>query len=124
MEVDGNREWESSPNATTTIIRRRVELHGCKEENKRMIKELVEKKQMTSVMLQSLSNLQRQINSRHHLIEVEGSRRNSHKKNVKLNPRKKGFKISQPLKQQKNPSQVYIDPSRVMRENTKKRLKC
>ena len=42
-KVDGNREQESSPDAATTIRILRVELQGCKEENKRLVKDLVEK---------------------------------------------------------------------------------
>ena len=50
--------------------------------------------------------------------------RNSHKTNVKLNPRKEGFKPSHLLKNRRNPSQDEIDSVRVMRENPKKPLKC
>ena len=64
-EADGKRGQESSLDATTTIRSLRVELQGCKEENKRMIKELVEKRKMTSVMLQSLADLQRKIKYGH-----------------------------------------------------------
>ena len=63
----GKREQESSPNATATIRSLRAELQDCKEENKRLVKDLVEKNQMTSVMLQSLEYLQRQVNFGHHL---------------------------------------------------------
>ena len=75
-------------------------------------------------MIKSLAELQRKINSRHQLTEIEGSRRSSHKKNEKLNPRKKGFKPSHLLKQQRKLSQDVIDPTRVMRKNTKTPLKC
>ena len=69
-KADGNREQENSPDATATIRILRVELQGCKEENKRMIKELVEKNQMTLAMLQSLVDLQRKIKSRHQLMKI------------------------------------------------------
>ena len=75
-------------------------------------------------MLQSLAGLQRQLNSGHQLAKVEGSRRSSHDKNEKLNPRKKGFKPSHLLKQQRKLSQDVIDMTRVMRKNPKEPLKC
>ena len=55
-------EHESSPNAATTIRILRAKLQDCKEENKRLVKDLVEKNQLTTTMLQSLADLQRQIN--------------------------------------------------------------
>ena len=42
-EADGKREQESSLDVAATIRSLRVELQGCKEENKRMNKVLVEK---------------------------------------------------------------------------------
>ena len=50
-EVVGNKEQESSPDGIATIRSLRVELQDWKEENKRLVKDLVEKNQMTSVML-------------------------------------------------------------------------
>ena len=41
-EVVGKREQESSPDTVTTIRSMRVELQDCKEENKRLVKALVE----------------------------------------------------------------------------------
>ena len=84
----------------------------------------MEKNQLTTTMLHSLAYLQRQINSQHQLTEVEGSRINSHEKNEKLNPKKRGFKPPHLVKQQRKPSQVLIDLTRVMRENPKEPLKC
>ena len=66
-EADGKRKQESSLVDEATIRSLRVELQGCKEETKRMIKALVEKIQITSFILQSLVDLQRQINSWRHL---------------------------------------------------------
>ena len=43
IEIDGKKEQESSPDVAATIRSMRVELQSCKEENKRMIKALVEK---------------------------------------------------------------------------------
>ena len=75
-------------------------------------------------MLQNLADLQKQINSGNQLTEIEGSRINSHKKNEKLNPSKKGFKPYHLLKKQSHPSQALIEPSRVMRENPRKPVQC
>ena len=75
-------------------------------------------------MLESLENLQRKIKSGYQLTEVEGSRRNSHEKNEKLNPRKKGLKPPLLLKQQRQPSQDVIESAKVMREKLKEPLKC
>ena len=86
----------------------KAELQDCKEENKRLVKALVEKSQLTITMLQSLTGLQIQINSGHQLIEVEGSRRSSHEKNEKINLRKKGFKPPHIPKQQRKPSQAVL----------------
>ena len=41
-ETDGKKEQESSPDVAATIRSLRVELQGRKEENKRMIKVLIE----------------------------------------------------------------------------------
>ena len=60
-------EHESSPDAAATIRILRAGLQDCKEENKRLVKSLVEKKQLTTSMLHSLAYLQRRINSRHSL---------------------------------------------------------
>ena len=85
---------------------------------------MVEQNQLTTTMLQSLADLQRHINSGHHLKEAKGIRRNYHEKNKKLNPRKKGFKPSHLLKQQRQPSQVVIELARMIREKLKEPLKC
>ena len=61
-----------------------MELQSCIEENKRVIKAMEEQNQLTTAMLQSLTDLQRKINYVHQTTNTEGSRRNSHKKNVKL----------------------------------------
>ena len=58
-EAVGRRERESSPDATATIRSLREELQDCKEENKRLVKALVEENQLTTTMLQSLAYLQR-----------------------------------------------------------------
>ena len=67
-------------------------MEDCKEENKRLVKALVEQNQLTTAMLESLENLQRKIKSGNQLTEIEGSERNYYEKNEKLNPRKKAFK--------------------------------
>ena len=85
-EAIGKREQESSLDVVATIRILKVEFQDCKEENKRLVKALVEQNQLTTAMLQNLADIQRQINFGHQLTEVEGSRRNSHKKNEKLNP--------------------------------------
>ena len=43
---------------------------------------------------------------------------------MKLNPRKKGFKPSHLLKQQRQPSQAVIEQTIVMREKLKEPLRC
>ena len=64
-EAIKKQEHESSPYDAATIRILRVELQDCKEENKRLFKDLVEKKQLNTAMLQSLGDLQRKINSGH-----------------------------------------------------------
>ena len=91
---------------------------------RKLVKDLVDKNQFTTTMLQSLEDLQRQINDGHQLTEIEGSRRNSHDKNEKLNPRKKGFKPHHILKKQRQSSQAVIEPARMMREKLKEPLEC
>ena len=120
----GKGEQESFPDAVVSIIILRTELQDRKEENKRLVKDLVEKNQLTTAILQSLVDIQRQINSGHQLTEAEGSRKISHKKNEKFNPRKKGFKPSHLLKQRRQPSQAVIEPTKIMKENLKEPLKC
>ena len=95
----GKGEQESFPDAAVTIRILRIELQDCKEENKRLVKAMVEQNQLITSMLQNVEDLQRQINSGHQLTEAEGSRKISHKKNEKFNPRKKGFKHSHLLRQ-------------------------
>ena len=65
IEVVDKREQESSPDAAATIRILRVELQGCKEENKILVKDLVEQNQLTTTMLHSLVDLQRLINYGH-----------------------------------------------------------
>ena len=75
-------------------------------------------------MLQSLAYLQRKINYGHQLTKMEGIRINSHEKNEKLNPRKKGFRPHHLLKQQRQPSQALIELAKIMREKLKEPLEC
>ena len=77
-KFDRKRNQETSPNIAATIKSLRME----------------EQNQLIAAMLQSLKNLQRQIKYGHQTTNTEGSRRNSRKKNVKLNQRRKGFKPS------------------------------
>ena len=58
-KTNGKKEQESSPDATATIRSMSVELQSCREENKRMIKDMEEKNQLTAAMLRSLKYLQR-----------------------------------------------------------------
>ena len=85
---------------------------------------MVEQNQLITAMLHNVASLQRQINSGHQLTEAKESRKNSHKKNENLRPRKKYFKPSHLLKQQRQLSQVVIEHTRVLRENLKEPLKC
>ena len=50
---------ESSLGVVATIRSLREELQDCKEENKRLVKDLVEKNQLTTTILQNLADLQR-----------------------------------------------------------------
>ena len=50
-EAVEKREQESSPNAAATIRSLRAELQDFEEENKRLVKALVEKNQLTTSML-------------------------------------------------------------------------
>ena len=89
-----------------------------------MIKALEEQNQLTTTMLHSLTNLQRQIHSGHPVTNTEGGRRNSCKKNVKLGQRKKGSKPFHSRDQQRQPSQAVIKPTRMMGDKPRKPLKC
>ena len=98
-ETLGKGEQESFLDVSVTIKILRTELQDCKEENKRLVKAMVEQNQLIIAMLQNVEYLQRKINSGHQLTKIEGSRRNSHKKDLKLDSRKRGFKPSHLLKQ-------------------------
>ena len=50
-EAARKREQESSPYGEATIRILRVELQGCKDQNKRLVKALVEQNQLTTTML-------------------------------------------------------------------------
>ena len=65
IEFDGKGNQETSLNIAATIRSLKVELQRCREENERMIKDLEEKNQLTTTILQSFKDLQRKINSRH-----------------------------------------------------------
>ena len=56
-------KWEpkSSPNDTTAIRSLKEDLQDRKEENKRLVKALVEKNQLNTVLLQSLEEFRRKI---------------------------------------------------------------
>ena len=98
IEAIGKWEQESSLDAAVTIRSLTTELQDCKEENKKLVKAMGEQSELITAMLQNVAYLQIQINSRHQLTKEEASRKNSHKKNEKLNPREKGFKPSRLLK--------------------------
>ena len=102
IEFDRKRNQETPPNIATTIKSLiKMELQGYRKENERMTKALEEKNQLTVAIIQSLTDLQRQINYGHQKMNTKGSRRNSRKKKVKLDQRKKGFKPSHSQNQQR-----------------------
>ena len=90
-DIVGKEEQESFPDATVTIRILRIELQDCKEENKRLVKAMVEQNQLITTILQNVADFQRQIKSGHQLTEAEGSRKNSHKKNEKLKTKEERF---------------------------------
>ena len=88
-----------------------MELQNCRENNKRMVKAQEEKNQLTTTILQSLTDLQGQVNSRH-------------QRDVKLVQRKKGFKPSHFQDQQKYPSQAMTKPAKMMGDKPRKPFRC
>ena len=81
---NGRRYQETPPDIAATMRSLRVELQSCREDNERMIKAQEEKNQLNAAMLQILTDIQRQINSRHWTKNPErsgsSSRRNSRKR--------------------------------------------
>ena len=80
-ETVGKGEQESFPDAVATIRILRAKLQDCKEENKRLVKSMVEQNQLITTMLQNVAGLQRKINFGYQLTEAEGSRKKSQKNN-------------------------------------------
>ena len=62
---NGRRYQETSPDITTTMRSLRVELQSCREENERMLKAQEDQNQINAAILQSLKDVQGQINSGH-----------------------------------------------------------
>ena len=60
-----------------------MELQSCREDNETMIKYQEEKNQLNAAMLQSLSNIQRQINSGYQTTNLEGIRSSSRRNSCK-----------------------------------------
>ena len=81
IEFDREINQKNSPNLAPTIRGLKVELQNCKENNERMVKAQEEQNQLTTAILQSLTDLRGQVNS-------------WHQRDVKLGQRKKGFKPS------------------------------
>ena len=80
-ETVGKGEQESFLDAAVTIRMLRTKLWDCKEENKILVKAMVEQNQLITTMLQNVAGLQRKLNFGYQLTEAEGSRKNSHKNN-------------------------------------------
>ena len=83
-ESNGRRNLETPPDIAATMRILRVDLQSYREDNERMIKAQEYQNQLNASMLQSLTNIQRNINSRHLTSDPEGSgnssRRNSRKR--------------------------------------------
>ena len=83
IESNGRRNQETPPDIAATVRSLRVELQSCREDNERMIKAQEEQNQLNASMLQSLTDIQRQINSRHRSSNLEGSRSSSRRNSRK-----------------------------------------
>ena len=73
-ESNGRRNQETPPDSAATMRILRVELQSCKEDNERMLKAQEDQNQINSAILQSLTDIQGQINSGHHTTNPERSR--------------------------------------------------
>ena len=73
IESNGIRIQETPLDIAATMRSLRVELQSCREDNERIIKSQEEKNQLNATMLQSLTEIQRQINSGHQTTNSEGS---------------------------------------------------
>jgi hypothetical protein len=60
-EYDERRVVETPPYLAKTVKSIMVELRSCKSDNKRLIKEQEKKTEINAVLLQSLSDIQRQL---------------------------------------------------------------
>ena len=67
-ESNGRRYHETPPDFATTMRSLRVEMQSYREDNERMIKSQEEKNQLNATMLQSLTDIQRQMNSGHRAV--------------------------------------------------------
>ena len=65
IESNRRRNQETPPDIAATMRILRVEFQSCREDNERMIKTQEEQNQLNAAMLQSLTDIQRQINFGH-----------------------------------------------------------
>ena len=63
-ESDKRRAVETPPDLVETVRSLMVKLQSCKGENERLIKEQEKKMEIDAVLLQSLSDIQRQLQHR------------------------------------------------------------
>ena len=74
IESNGNIYQETLSDIAATMRSLRVELQNCREDNERMLKAQKDKNQINATILQSLTDIQGQINSGHQTANPERSR--------------------------------------------------
>ena len=77
---NGRRYQETPSNIAATMRSLRVGLQSYHEENERMIKAQEEQNQLNAAMLQSLTSIQRKMNSGHWAVNPEGSKSNTRRR--------------------------------------------
>ena len=82
-ESNGRINQETPPDIAATMRSLRVEFESCREDNERMIKAHEEQNQLNASMLQSLTDIQRQINAGHQTTNPEGSRSSTRRNSCK-----------------------------------------
>ena len=73
-ESNGRRNQETPPDSAATMRILRVELQSCKEDNERMLKAQEDQNQINAAILQSLTDIHGQINSRNQTTNPERRR--------------------------------------------------
>ena len=80
IESNGRIFQDTPPNFVATMRSLRVDMQRYIEDNEIMIKAQEEHNQLNEAMLQSLTDMQRNMNSRHWAVNPEGSKSNTRRR--------------------------------------------